>query len=576
MAVSLLIAIAGVLAWGTIYEARFGTAAVQRVVYTSWWFQALLGFLAINLAIAALERYPWQRKHTPFVMAHIGIILILFGGIIGGRFGIDGQLIIAEGQAERVLQLPQNVLAVHQTNPGLTHALPTSFESRAWVHEPNTLFRVPVKDGQWLELTVDRYYPDAQVTEEIVEGGEQDNPALRVTLRHEEQQEEAWLLARDPERFGLRWGDAHVLFLEPATDQQAAQLMGEHDAATHPRGVIALRLPGERSAREIPVPEAPGAPVPLKGSPYVLTFKDYFPDFAITEEGVTSRSAEPNNPAVSLLLSGPEGTDTHLLFALHPDFPAMHGRAHVIQAEIRYTHPAGSALPPNAIALIRKPSGKLVAVMTGAAAAERQVIDPVAVSTRYTHPWLQYEVEVAAYHPRARVIQHVSNRSNEVRAEALHVVGRLGEQKAEAWVGMRQSVELPLTPEPVIVEYRPAQRELPVAIKLSDFRKIDYPGIDMAAGFESDVQLTDTQRGIILMRTISMNNPLRYRGYSFYQSSFIDGPIQTTVLSVRNDPGTPLVYAGFIIVIGGVVSMFVLRAQTKPVGARKPRRRRAS
>ena len=109
---------------------------------------------------------------------------------------------------------------------------------------------------------------------------------------------------------------------------------------------------------------------------------------------------------------------------------------------------------------------------------------------------------------------------------------------------------------------RPAtQRQLPFTVKLLDFRKIDYPGTQMAAGFESDVEVTDPDRGIVLMRKISMNNPLRYRGYSFYQSSFVDGSVQTTVLSVRNDPGTPLVYAGFIIVIAGVVSMFVLRAK---------------
>ena len=32
IAVPLLVAIAGVLAWGTLYETRFGTAAVQRFV----------------------------------------------------------------------------------------------------------------------------------------------------------------------------------------------------------------------------------------------------------------------------------------------------------------------------------------------------------------------------------------------------------------------------------------------------------------------------------------------------------------------------------------------------------------
>ena len=99
VAAPLLVTIATVLAWGTLYEARFGTASVQRLVYHAWWFQALLGFLAVNLATAAWQRYPWKRQHAPFVLAHLGIILILLGGILGGRFGIEGQLFIPEGDA---------------------------------------------------------------------------------------------------------------------------------------------------------------------------------------------------------------------------------------------------------------------------------------------------------------------------------------------------------------------------------------------------------------------------------------------------------------------------------------------
>src|SRR3989338_7049222 len=121
LAAPLLVVIAGVLAWGTIYETRFGTAAVQRFVYQAWWFQALLGFLAVNLAVAALARFPWNRRQLPFLLAHLGIILILVGGIIGGRFGIEGQMIIPEGQDSHVLELPIKQLVVHQPNPG-THA----------------------------------------------------------------------------------------------------------------------------------------------------------------------------------------------------------------------------------------------------------------------------------------------------------------------------------------------------------------------------------------------------------------------------------------------------------------------
>ncbi|MBI4342244.1 MAG: cytochrome c biogenesis protein CcsA, partial [Candidatus Omnitrophica bacterium] len=364
--------------------------------------------------------------------------------------------------------------------------------------------------------------------------------------------------ARNPERFGVRWGQAHVLFLEPATEDQLTQWLGDAGSSDPPRGTVVVHLPGRAQPYEIPVPERLGEPIALESSPYVLTFKQYFADLAITEDGVISRSDQPDNPAIALTLSGPEGTDAHLLFGLHPEFPALHGRTQVIPGRVSFRHPAAVALPPHAIAIIRRPDASLSAVLTGAH-GERQIVEAVAPKERHTHPSLGYEMEITDHYPRARRTQQFVNRGDAIRAEALHVMVQEGKAAAQAWVGLRDSAQLPLGAHPITVEYRPARRALPFTIKLLDFRKIDYPGTQMAAGFESDVELTDPQRGIILLRQISMNNPLRYRGFSFYQSSFIPGPPETTVLSVRSDPGTPFVYAGFLIVIGGVIAMFVLR-----------------
>ncbi|HAM41225.1 MAG TPA: hypothetical protein DDX89_05335 [Candidatus Omnitrophica bacterium] len=591
MAVALLIAIAIVLAWGTIYETSFGTAAVQRFVYRSWWFQGLLGFLAVNLAIAAWQRYPWKRGHLPFVLAHLGIILILLGGIIGGRWGIEGQLIIPEGQSERLLQLPTNVLVIHQPNPGAHVEIPTAFETAAWVHEPKAQWRVPIA-GRSIVLTVDRYYPDAVATEEIRDDHPTESPAIHLAIRHDAsvdphgglgpepepgagQEQRLWLFARDPERFGIRWGQAHLLFLEPETPAQLQQLLGQEKPSAHPRGVVSVRLAGETREREIPVPEQMDRPIALEGTAYTLTFKDYFPDFALTEEGPASRSDQPDNPAVALLLSGPEGADAHLLFALHPDFPRLHGQRHTIDAQVRYTHGAGGALPPESFAFVRRERGALALVLIGSG-GQREVVDPANLNTRYRHPWMPYEVEVTDAYAHARVITHFTNRGNEVRGEALHLIAQEADATAEGWVGRGGEITLPLGAEPITVAYRPAQRELPVTIKALDFRKIDYPGTQMAAGFECDVEMTDSTRGLLLIRKISMNNPLRYRGYSFFQSSYIPGEVETTVLSVRSDPGTPLVYAGFIIIIGGVVGMFVTRSRaTRSQGSRRRKGARA-
>ncbi|MBI4597103.1 MAG: cytochrome c biogenesis protein ResB [Candidatus Omnitrophica bacterium] len=592
VAVPLIIAIAIVLAWGTIYEARFGTASVQQFIYRSWWFQLLLGFLAVNLAIVAASRYPWKKHHAPFVLAHLGIICILLGGVLGGRFGVDGQMIIPEGQAEQVIESQSNVIVVHvpdeasarppdahghaqadSPTAGAHQIIPTSFETQAWVQEPNATFMVSLS-GRTIQLTVDRFYPDVITTETVTDDGADDHPAVQVRISHHEQQDEFWLLARDAERFGTGWGEAHVLFLEAETDAQLKRLTGEATETALPRGMLSVTVPGLSRPQQMPVPAERNLAVNVPGTPYSVTFKDYFPDFAITEEGVISRSETPNNPAISFILSGPEGTDAYLLFALHPDFQSMHGFKHAIPAQVSYTHAAGDMLPPNAIAILRTPSKGLMAVLTGSD-QQRQVIKPLALNTDYTQAPLGYTFRLLASYPRARLTETISNRSNEIHAEAIHVIGTEGSSKDEAWVLLRNSAELQLDKGRVVVEFRPDQRKLPVTIKLLDFRKITYPGTSMASGFEADVQLSDPERGVILMKKISMNNPLRYRGYHFYQSSYIDGPTQTTVLSVRNDPGTPLVYAGFLVVVAGMVSMFILRRKAPVISGKAGRRRRA-
>jgi len=561
IAVPLLIAIAAVLGWGTIYEVRFGTAAVQQFIYQSWWFQGLLAFLALNLALAALERYPWQRKHLPFLLAHLGIMLILIGGIIGGRFGIEGQLVIPEGHAERILRLPQKVLVVRQLNPGIAHVIPTRFETRAWVHEPQLTFHVPLEQ-RTIHLTVDRYFPNAEVAERVQDGGTEKNPAIHLAVSHEDAQDEAWLFAKDPDRFGARWGEAHVLFFAPETEQRLAQLLGATSTDAPDRGVVTIEFPELKIRRDIPVPKDFSQPIAIEDTPYVVTFKDSFTDFAITPHGVTNRSDQPNNPAIALTLTGPEGTDGHLVFALHPDFPAIHGVQSKIPARVTYTHATTRfAIPPNSIGLIRHPSGELSCVLTGDG-GQRQA-ESVELGRRIHHPWLGFGVVVDAFYPRAMIVRQFTNRDNEVRAELLHIVGQDGKDTKDAWLGLRSAIELSLGEEPITVEYREAEHELPVTITLLDFRKIDYPGTQMALGFESDVEVTDSKAGLMLMRTISMNNPLRYKGFSFYQASYIPGPIETTVLAVRKDPGTPIVYAGFLIVILGIVSMFLLRSRSQ-------------
>ena len=82
---------------------------------------------------------------------------------------------------------------------------------------------------------------------------------------------------------------------------------------------------------------------------------------------------------------------------------------------------------------------------------------------------------------------------------------------------------------------RHAQRVLPFSLKLRDFQKINHPGTDLARAYVATVEVIDGEA--VWPVVISMNAPLRYRGYTFYQASFIDreGALATVLTVVKNN-----------------------------------------
>lgn len=562
MAVVTLVLLAVALALGTFCEAKYGTPAAQHYFYRAVWFQILLFLLAVNLVVSALHRLPWQRRHVGFVTTHLGIILILIGNVFGIWFGIEGQLFIPEGKSEADLRLTRDLLWIQPQNPGTPFTFPLDFGNRPWIQNVNRTFSIP-SDGKPITVVVDRYLPNARVEEKVVVG-EEEFPAVRLELTAAgEAPQEAWLFSRDPERFGFRWGEAHVFFLEVRTEEELLAI--EHpDKTLKPddKGILYLEFPKLGLIREIPVNASLGKTIPIEGTPYTLSLKDYFADFAITEGGPTSRSDSPQNPALAFLLKGPEGEDPFLVFALHPEFEERHGIKRVIFVKATYEMQTTlPPLPPALVGIIRSPKEWRV-VMTSPDGSEQKLV-PLTPNETYTHPWLDLSFRILEHLPKVRLVQEFYPKDNEVRQQAIHVVVGQEEARREGWISHGGVSHLEVGNEMVVLAYQPAKHELPFSVKLLDFRKKEYPGTSVPSAFESDVEIEDTRRGLHLSKTISMNHPLTYRGYTMFQASFFEGPVETTVLAVRNDPGTPFVYLGFVTVILGVSLMFYLKAPNR-------------
>src|SRR6185295_7427705 len=93
---------------------------------------------------------------------------------------------------------------------------------------------------------------------------------------------------------------------------------------------------------------------------------------------------------------------------------------------------------------------------------------------------------------------------------------------------------------------------------LLKFNSDKYPGSSMAATYESWVKVDDPERGVS-EHHISMNHPLHYRGYIFFQASFVEGEPMMSIFSVARAPGLPLVYVGVILISAGVAWMFYIK-----------------
>lgn len=105
------------------------------------------------------------------------------------------------------------------------------------------------------------------------------------------------------------------------------------------------------------------------------------------------------------------------------------------------------------------------------------------------------------------------------------------------------------------VALRPEREYTPFTLFLEEFHHDLYPGTTIPKNFSSKVRLLDPEQHEDREVLIYMNNPLRYRGATFYQASFL-GDDSGTVLQVVRNPGWVMPYISCTMVALGMVIHF--------------------
>jgi energy-coupling factor transporter transmembrane protein EcfT len=460
LAVVLLLLLTLSLIIATTLESRWDTPTAQFYVYRAPWFAFLLLMLGVNILAVALSRFPWKRRHIPFLSAHLGILLLLLGSWVTRQHGVDGLMRVQEAEKQSVAEIDEPQLILR--SPQQTRIVPIPWRP------PHTGFQpMALPYG----LSVEEYLSRAEPVYSFEPSTtEQARPAVQLKFTTKRAMGGMPAMAA-----------SHELWLwEGAEEWQSS------DA-----GPARVMLGGAR-------PQSPGPWIWLRAFP-----------------------AKPGSKSREMI-----------------EFEAVSWRQEKTQGKVLL--PARGALS----GVMLDPGWKAVQI-------ELKNWVPAAF------PRTDYQPAKVLYGPKA------PPSAIRIRGPRLPD-GRMGDL---LWLGSGDRATFELGGETIQISYGPKRVLLPFALELQRFQLERYPGSSQPASFSSLVRV-EGDGSSQKVHHISMNEPLEWKGFTFYQSSYEDAEPRPTVsiFSVNRDPGRALKYWGSLILVVGIVHFYVARARTRRSG----------
>jgi hypothetical protein len=318
------------------------------------------------------------------------------------------------------------------------------------------------------------------------------------------------------------------------------------------------------------------------------------------EEGAPGRRM-PLYPAVEFDLSGFGGTGTYVACARLPHFRALREGQEVERFSVWYHYPDfrwGEPHRMGSLQFLKGPGGKVYYRVYGKDGLRQKGRLLDTDDTRAVHelPWkpMAMKFEVLTWLPSAAERDHIVPRQVRPGAEpserlepALRCVLKSNGDSKEFWVAMSPvAAHLVVGKEIFFVRYRQDTRKVDFSLTLKKARQVTDPGTTRPASFESDVVLAfkKADEEVRSDHSISMNHTLDHSGFKVYQTEYepvmdprTNAPllddqgqlVSRSGLTVADDPGLFFKYAGSILLVLGIATMFYMRAYFfKPRGSR--------
>jgi hypothetical protein len=539
------------------YAARYGPELSRLLlgagfndVFHSAWFNELVGILALSLLLTVMRVRPWEHPvRYGHLMAHLGVVVILAGGVWGNLFGLKGRIDLREGESTDIVRRTDGVPPEQrQAALGFTFRL-DDFE----VDHYEDLYRLRVYEqrgerwvmaeswpaaagerwqplgGEEARFRVTGVYPDYEARREVqdVEAGH-GHPMLSLTLEGAAGPREVILIdgVTGRDQLVLPAGGPLVRFAWLAPDPETIAETREGRPARH---TLTVRREGSEASETLEV--QPGGRYTLEDGTS-LQVQEFLPDFTydIESKRAYSRSGQPNNPGLQVVLAAPGGTagDPLWLFAKMPGFSMGHG-AEELGLEFEYRYEAGEEVPGEELLVVGS-TAEVLRLERGRL-AER----------------LPLEQGLAGL-PLADVQRHAS---------ALEVP--VPTTRSDEWKHPA-----------VMIEYADAETA-PMAVLLDadHTEPLRIPGRAAVLVFErrSDDIKEFASRVTVLEggqpvaeQIVRVNEPLSHAGFMFYQSNYRPEEPDYSGFLVVKDPGLTVVWIGFVMLCLGVTYIYTVRS----------------
>lgn len=545
-ALLLLATIAVAIATATILESRFDTKVAQTYIYKAPWFLFWLGFLCVNLFCVTLTRWPWKKKHLGFVITHYGIITLLIGAVIGSKFGFEGNITLHAGEPPtNRITTARSVVQLQGPKDGELYTLP--FDAAALRPSESHPRRFVVPGTDW-RIVVDGYAPHL-IRDPHLFPVKDGSPAviLKMDSRMAGQHLAIPLRLNDPslgdaDLFGL----AHIRFRETLPlhelkrERETQVVFANFAPVIQSEGAgSGMTIHLSKDARELTVGSETFQRDEIMDREVVvgtarIQIAGYWPDFVMKNGAPSTKSQDPNNPAVIVRVE----------YEMEPSLREL-------ALELA---PAGNGLRYQFVR-----DGRIVS----SGVAEK--------GSSLSSGWMDWEVRIADFASSAEIRNEIRlPAENEpetgipgLRARLETGSGPVGEP---AWIESGRLTDLVSGSDRVRIGYGLEVIQVPFTLALLSFEVPRYEGTETPADYIATIQFADPSTGRNRIAIAKMNHPASWPGgfwaittgwnYKFSQAEWNPRDLDETTLQVLYDPGWLFKWTGSLAICAGIALMF--------------------